>query len=489
MRSMRLVAFLAIPAQVAFSQQQQPQRGATLSLEEAIAIAQRESPGFLISKNNLRTQDAQVRTAYGQLLPQSNASLSTRWQQGGTQYIQGVALSGGSTDAYQSSYSIGLNYNINAGLRYGMRAAKANRAATEADIARDAEALRAQVTADYITAVQNEATAAVMDTLVQTAAGQLELVNAKLEVGAGTIIEVRTAEVALGQAQVNALTAHNNAEIAKLRLFQTMGIPADMNVKLTTTFPVEQPKFSLDSVLEVARRVNPDLAARKERQHAAELNVGLAKSSYLPSLFLSTGYSAQAFGYVNSDYLAQREAANVAGAYRSCALQDSLRAGAGLPRLDCGSPVPSEAQLAAARASNKPFSFTRAPYGVSVSLSLPIFNGFQREQQVEIARVQRDNAAYDLRARNLQLTTDVTQAYLNLVTAAKTVELQTQIAAKAAEELALNEASYRVGAKTFLDVNVARGTYEQTQIARVNAIYEYHKAFAALENAVGRPLR
>ena len=89
----------------------------------------------------------------------------------------------------------------------------------------------------------------------------------------------------------------------------------------------------------------------------------------------------------------------------------------------------------------------------------------------------------------LQITTDVTQAYLNLVTSAKTVELQTQIAAKAAEDLALNEASFRVGAKTFLDVSTARATYEKTQIDRVNAIYQYHYNFAALENAVGRPLR
>ena len=35
----------------------------------------------------------------------------------------------------------------------------------------------------------------------------------------------------------------------------------------------------------------------------------------------------------------------------------------------------------------------------------------------------------------------------------------------------------------------ARAQYERTQIDRVNAVYEYHKAFAALENAVGRPLR
>ena len=58
-----------------------------------------------------------------------------------------------------------------------------------------------------------------------------------------------------------------------------------------------------------------------------------------------------------------------------------------------------------------------------------------------------------------------------------------------AEDLALTQESYKVGAKTFLDVTVARGIYETAQINRVTSIYEYHKAFAALESAVGRPLR
>ena len=60
---------------------------------------------------------------------------------------------------------------------------------------------------------------------------------------------------------------------------------------------------------------------------------------------------------------------------------------------------------------------------------------------------------------------------------------------KATEELAFAEESYKVGAKTFLDVTTARGTYEKAQSDRVNAIYEYHKPFAALETAIGRPLR
>ena len=87
------------------------------------------------------------------------------------------------------------------------------------------------------------------------------------------------------------------------------------------------------------------------------------------------------------------------------------------------------------------------------------------------------------------MTADVTQAYLTLKTAAQTVALQEQNATKAQEELAFAEERYKVGASTFLDVVTSRGTYEQALIDRVNAVYDYHKAFAALENAVGRPLR
>ena len=83
----------------------------------------------------------------------------------------------------------------------------------------------------------------------------------------------------------------------------------------------------------------------------------------------------------------------------------------------------------------------------------------------------------------------MTAAYLTLTTAARTVSLQTQNSAKAREELTLVEERYRVGAATFLDVTEARGAYERAENDRITAIYDYHKGYAALESAVGRPLR
>jgi outer membrane protein TolC len=40
-----------------------------------------------------------------------------------------------------------------------------------------------------------------------------------------------------------------------------------------------------------------------------------------------------------------------------------------------------------------------------------------------------------------------------------------------------------------LDLSDARASYARAESDRINASYEYHKAFAALESAVGRPLR
>jgi outer membrane protein len=180
------------------------------------------------------------------------------------------------------------------------------------------------------------------------------------------------------------------------------------------------------------------------------------------------------------------------GQLANCLVQDSIRTRVGLASSNCNSRyVFTDAQAAAIRSSNDqfPFKFERSPLAFTASLSLPVFDNFNREERVQRASVERDVAVYNVKAKELAMTADVTQAYLTLKTSVQTVALQTQNATKAREELSYAEERYKVGASTFLDVVTSRGTYEQALIDRVNSVYDYHKAFAALENAVGRPLR
>ena len=83
----------------------------------------------------------------------------------------------------------------------------------------------------------------------------------------------------------------------------------------------------------------------------------------------------------------------------------------------------------------------------------------------------------------------MTAAYLTLTTAAKTAALQAQNSAKARLELKFTQDRYSSGAVNFVDLTESRAAYERAESDRINAIFDYHKAYAALESAVGRPLR
>ena len=66
------------------------------------------------------------------------------------------------------------------------------------------------------------------------------------------------------------------------------------------------------------------------------------------------------------------------------------------------------------RSNNKqfPFNFQNSPRSISATLSLPLFDGFAREQRVQEAQAASDDARFNVRARELALTADVTAAYL-----------------------------------------------------------------------------
>jgi outer membrane protein len=208
--------------------------------------------------------------------------------------------------------------------------------------------------------------------------------------------------VTLGQAEVAALTAHNTAAVEKVKLWQQIGVqPPSGPVQLTTTFAVAKPTFSLDSVLDLARRVNPAVLALREREHAAGWNVRVAQSAYTPTLALSTGWSGTSFQYTNSDFPVQQVISSNLRGLAGCMSQDSIRTRLSQPlsSLDCNNGrfalTPDQASQIRSENSQFPFKFQRAPLSFSATLSIPIFDNFSREQRVEQAHVDLRQRAID----------------------------------------------------------------------------------------------
>lgn len=467
-------------------------QGVALSLDDALALARRNNPDLLTSENGRRRAGATLLAANGAFLPSINANFGSAYREGRQQFVFGQAF-GNTAGTVSSSVGADLSLNYSLATLANRRAARAGIDASEADIGATGATVRAQVTLQYVNALQQDARVRLQDTLLISARSQLELARARVQVGAATPLDARRAEVAVGQVEVARLQAANQAEVERLRLFQQLGVEPRAQVRLTTTFALNAPPLALDALLAQARAANPALGAFRARERQASLNVGAARSQYLPSLNVQlglSGFTQQSTDIGQTIATQQRQAAAQFG---SCQYQQqlALRAGLTYPGGDCTQFAFGPADEARIRSGNRayPFNFTRNPYNLSAFISLPVFNGFQREQQVQTAYAAERDAEYRRRAQELRVTADVTASYRTLLTDQRAAELQQRNTQVAREALALAEERYKVGAGTFVDVAQARADYERAQNDYINAVYQFQRDFATLENAVGRPLR
>lgn len=428
---------------------------ATLTLDQAIEIAGKNNPAYQQALLGRNRAQAQVRAAYGTLLPNADASGSLGFREGRPQNFGGISL-GASSDIVSSNWNLSANSRISWNTFNQIRRANASLDAADADVAAAQFQLNAQVQQQFLLALQTQARADFQDTLVVQQRLQLELTQARAGVGSLTSLDVKRAEVGLGQQEVAALRARNTADVAKLQLYQQLGVPMPGAVSLSANLTMSAPTMTAADLLETARRVNPALKAVNARANAAQANVNAARGEYTPTLSFSANVSAFTQKQINFDTT-------------------------GVP----------PAQQQAVRESNAryPFDFTRNPYSLSAGLSIPLFDGFGRETRLQEANATREDARYSVRRQELQLTADVTSAYVTLQAAYRAAELQQRTAVTAREALQLAEERYRVGASTFVDLTTARAEYERAETDRIDAVYEFHRAFAALENAVGRSLR
>lgn len=464
----------------------------TLTLPEALEIAKKNNPTYLQSITGRTRASAALRSAYGALLPSADASFGASYREGRPQFFGGVAF-GATSDIVSSSWNLSANAQLSLNTLHTIRRANAAMDAAEADVDASLYALRNAVTGQFLTALQTQARASLQDTLVVQQRLQLELAQARAGVGAGTPLDVKRAEVGLGTQQVEALRARNLATVAKLQLFQQLGVPMPADVDLSADLPVTAPTHAVGDLLEMAKRANPALRALQARERVADAGVRSARAAYTPSLSFSASVGGVAQRQQDISIAIAQAQNSAISSQRSCLTTDSIRVGAGLGSIaaQCAAIqfTPQQEQAIRNANDNFPFGFTRNPYNLSMGVSLPLFDGFGREQRLQEASAGKADARYNVRRQELALTADVTSARVTLQAAYEAVELQARNAATAREALQLAEERYRVGANTFVDLTTARAEYERAETSRIDAIYEFHRAYAALEAAVGRTLR
>lgn len=489
-----VVVLLLAPAQV--RAQQAPE---ALSLTEAIALARQHNPDYLAQRNNEDVAEWAVREAYGAFLPSASANFGLQYQAEGSQRLgifTGSDLGlGASQSYYLSDYSLGLGYSVSGATFFQLPQEKAARDATQLRTVAARYALESMVTQQYIAALAAADAVALAEAELQRADENLRLASARVAVGDAIPLESKQAEVERGRAEVELLKARNQLSTQRLRLVQQIGLEIEGDVVLTTELGVFEPRWAKADLIETALARNPELRAQVATERASVASVRMARSAYFPTVDLSLGWA----GYTRE---AGNEAALVAQAegqawsqWEQCGLwnqiSDRLRSPLdGFP-IDCSELLLTDRQRSLIVNRNRvfPFDFTSQPLTAQMRVSLPIFTGFTRQRQVEEAQALADDATYRARAESLRVKADVAAAYDALETAYLTLQLEERNVELADEQLRLARERYRVGMTSFVDLIEAETLKARADRSYLTALYTFHESLAALEAAVGAPLR
>ncbi len=480
-----------------------PAATATLSLAEALKQAQANSPAYRQTLNDAGPAKWGVRNAYANFLPSVNASGDLGYTGSGESNFGGGFVR--PTSAFMTSgYSLGLQWQLDGRVLSGPGQQKALQRATDEDISGADIALRAEISTQYLNALQAAAQVDVARQQVVRNADFLTLAKARYQVGQATLLDVRQAEVAKGQSDVALLRAVQTDNEAKLDLLRRMGVEPPVAVEqiaLTDSFPVAAPEFQLQELLSMADQKNPNLRSLRARQDAATWGVRAAKSEFLPTLSLQAGWSGFTQEFTNDQLLLDQTLGEAQAQVADCQYNNSVRSALSLggETPDCNGSAgldptgnalldPVAQQI---RNDNDvfPFHYTGQPFQANLRLSLPIFTNFGRSLRLSQARAQEQDADEDVRARRLQVRSDVHARYLGLQTSYQAIPVQAANREAARDQLRLAQDRYRLGAGTSLEVSDAQNSVQQAEGDYVNAVYDYHKAIAALEAAVGRTLR
>lgn len=480
-----------------------PRSTVTISLAEALQQARANSPAYRQVLNDAPTARWGVRNAYGSLLPSLTASSDIGYIGSGESNLGGGFIRATSS-LMTSGYSLGLEWQLSGRALTAPAQQKALQRATEEDISGAGIDLTAEISTGYLNALQAAAQVQVARQQVRRNQDFLALARARHRVGQTTLLDVRQAEVTKGTSDVALLRAIQAEYEAKLDLLRRMGIEPPVaidQIQLSDSFPVTPPAFELDSLLGLAERHNPALRSLRAREHAADLDVRAARTDFLPSLSLRAGWSGFTQQYTNEDLLLGQTFADAQTGAAECQYNNSVRSALSLggETPNCfaafgltnggGALLDPVSQQIRQQNDVFPFRYTGQPFSANLVVSLPIFTGFTRSLRLSQARAQQEDADEEVRARRLGVRSDVQARFLGLQTAFQAIAVQGSSRDAARDQLRLAQDRYRVGAGTALELADAQTAVQRAEVDYITAVYDYHKAIAALEAAVGRSLR
>ncbi len=429
-----------------------------VTLAEALQLGRQYNPSQVQAQQNLRVADMGVTQAWGAYLPTITGSGSASRSSNTRVNQAGVPQNFSNTDA--SSFGLSANLNLFTGFQRGanMRAANATRDLNQAALLGQDYATDLNTKQAFFNALSTQELVSVAQANLAQNDQQLKLTTEKLRLGATTRSDSLTASVSYGNALVQLIQAKANALTAQASLARAIGSPGMVAAVPDTTLEIRLAALDTAALRSDAEAHAPSVVQAQAGVTAAQASLAANRAQYYPTLSLGA-----------------RQTWN--GAQLPLA-QAQLRENIVTDPID-----PTKQDTVYVRGPRYTGSWS-----VSLSLSVPIFNGFQREASIVNADANYQSSQAKLRDARLALDASLTQDITTLEAAAAQIDVSRTSVASAQESLRMQQERYRLGASTIVDLLTAETALNQAQTTLVQSRYNYLIARAQLEALVGHTL-
>jgi outer membrane protein TolC len=425
----RLLACLAAGAGIGLPA---PTGAQEVPLDEAIQRALIRSPAMAQQQQSVDNAYLTQRTAWGSFLPTLNVSGGGSLRSANVLNDATGEIVSGSSD----SYSAGLSgsWTVFEGTRRFKEydVAKSDVRAAEARYANQRYQVVLQTQTSFFNALRADDLLQVARESMQQAEQNMEIVRRRTQLGEATISDSLRARLDLVNAEQRVLQSETTLRAARYGLGRQIGERGPVTPRRIENLDPRALALSDTEIIELAESVSPAVMAASEATEAAALGVSAAKTVYIPSLRFSSGYNWN-----------NREASLTGG---------------------------------------------NTSWSMSLNLSYPIFNGFQRESSIDRAEYTRRVTLLQEDDVRLGAREQADAALQNLRFAEQAILIAEDARLVAAEDMRVVRERYGVGAATILDILVSQNALTQAEADVVTTRYDYILARAELEAILGREL-
>jgi outer membrane protein len=437
--TLALVSFLAVLAASLFGAQEPPAK-VTVTLDEAIAMALRQNPFHMAVQEKVAQARAQVRQAASGFLPSLNAQ-GTNTLDEKLFVLEFPSFTPGEppqrfsidfTKDYQMALSFSLPLYTGGRLTAGYKQANYGLEASREAVRLSEQETVFQVKQAFFGYLLAREFATVADESVGLAERFRDNVKNLYDVGMASKFELLIADVQVTNLKPAAIKAKNGIEVAALSLKTVLGVPLDTPLEVRGELASPPLDPVTEAMVEEAQAQRPEIRQLDYQRMMAGEMLKMARGAALPSLAIGGIYNLW------SDKLNFQKAA------------------------------------------------WQNYYTISLSLSIPLFNGFDTLAKIGQSKAAIREIEWNRKGLAEMISLEVKQAVLNRNQARETLLSQEKNVEQAREAVRIAELNYGEGLATNLDVLTAQVGLRQASTNYSQALYDCVISDAQLEKAIGR---